>query len=196
MCFQYVINVLRIILFNVDEKKVVNFWPTWINLVFHAWQEDGRDRPWEITPTQSVKWEKDTEENRMKLLLLLFIYFKFMKFFCFFGKPNVRKTNFFCEVSKNKNVTASKFFLWLLFWTETNKEHRPRGMSDLLPRLRFLVVLLASPRRRDDRSTLNFFQLDFYPSSASLIFSSSVPDRVWKSKFLYPFSFSFCESFS
>ena len=126
----------------------------------------------------------------------LYIYFKFMKFFCFFGKPNVRKTNFFCEVSKNKNVTASKIFLWLLFWTETNKEHRPRGMSDLLPRLRFLVVLLASPRRRDDRSTLNFFQLDFYPSSASLIFSSSVPDRVWKSKFLYPFSFSFCESFS
>ena len=73
---------------------------------------------------------------------------------------------------------------------ETSKERHSRGLHDLLLRFRCLLVLLA---RLETKRTIvqcgSFFD-SIFSSFASLVFSFSVSDRVSKSKFLFPFSFS------
>ena len=58
----------------------------------------------------------------------------------------------------------------------------------ILLHLKFIIITkILVLRRRGDRSTLNFFRLDFLFVAR---FFPAVPDRVSKSKFLFSFSFS------
>ena len=96
------------------------------------------------------------------------------KFWTFRKLKNDERRNLFCD----------------FFSMETSEERHSRGLHDLLLRFRCLLVLLARLETKRRSFNADLFSTRFFPPLRRSFFSFSVSDRVSKSKFLFPFSFS------
>jgi len=150
----------------------------------------GDERGSEVVLIESGTWQttRRREENEVVIILIFlynFIFFNVVIFFIFLSKEIVY-------------VTGKYFFFLCPFFFLEWRRGVPSSrhvQSAPLPPLS-LWCYLWGLRQRDDLSNAELFSTRFFPFSLLLVFSFSVSDRVWKSKFLFPFSFSSRESFS
>ena len=114
------------------------------------------------------------------------------KLYIFFWKLEDRhdgKLKKILDVSKNKKRWQRNLFCDFFQWKRARKDTNEACTTCSSVSFLFWYYLRGS-RRRDDRSMRIFFRLDFFLLFVARFFFPSVSDRVSKSKFLFPFSFS------